>query len=536
MANVKCPECKGPMKIRERRRDNAPFWGCANFPVCHGTRRYVKPGRKPKGIPNPTIQQKRIFDWVKTGTGNAIVEAVAGSGKTTTCLEAMKFTKGKVAFCCFNKHIANELQEKAPEHVDVATLHSFGLQAITKKLGRPIIRDRKVHDIIDELLPPANTAEEFTNRNDLSKCLIRLTGLVKNLLLNPRHKKKLQEVIIRYGVDMGVTPKITFQSVCEYLPEIIIRCYERTAVVDFDDMVWLPVKLKMTMEKYDWVFIDECQDLNACQIKMVTQMATKKTRIVAVGDSFQSIYGFRGADVNAVQNIADIIKPTFLPLTVTWRCPKSHVQLARCLVPHIEASPTASEGVVRGYEYKQAIEHMQPGDMVLCRVNAPIVRVAFALIARGTKAVVRGRDIGKGLISLIKRLGSDTITDLYGDLRQYVAVESNKLAKAEMKSQIEILEDKAECIYIIAEGCGSTTELIAKIEEMFSDQVHGVVCSSVHKAKGLEAETVYILDQHLMPHPRALEPWELAQEHNIEYVALTRSKMNLYFFDTPRRM
>lgn len=52
--------------------------------------------------------------------------------------------------------------------------------------------------------------------------------------------------------------------------------------------------------------------------------------------------------------------------------------------------------------------------------------------------------------------------------------------------------------------------------------------STIHKAKGLEAERVFILKPDLMPHPKAKRGWEIDQENNLRYVAITRSKRELY--------
>jgi DNA helicase-2/ATP-dependent DNA helicase PcrA len=64
---------------------------------------------------------------------------------------------------------------------------------------------------------------------------------------------------------------------------------------------------------------------------------------------------------------------------------------------------------------------------------------------------------------------------------------------------------------------------------IFSDDQVGVVFSSVHRAKGLEAKRVYILSPELMPHKMATKPWELEQERNIEYVAITRTLSELVY-------
>jgi len=73
-------------------------------------------------------------------------------------------------------------------------------------------------------------------------------------------------------------------------------------------------------------------------------------------------------------------------------------------------------------------------------------------------------------------------------------------------------------------------KLIEEIEALFG-QGGGIKLSSVHRAKGLEAERVFLLDPHRMPSSRAEKDWELEQENNLIYVAYTRARRALWFID-----
>jgi superfamily I DNA/RNA helicase len=75
----------------------------------------------------------------------------------------------------------------------------------------------------------------------------------------------------------------------------------------------------------------------------------------------------------------------------------------------------------------------------------------------------------------------------------------------------------------IAQQCRTVMELVEKLRMMFSDKVEGVVFSSIHRSKGLEAKNVYILHGELLPHPKAREGEEMEQEMNCKFVAITRS-------------
>jgi superfamily I DNA/RNA helicase len=248
-------------------------------------------------------------------------------------------------------------------------------------------------------------------------------------------------------------------------------------------------------------------------------------RIVAVGDRYQSIYGFRGADVDAIPNLIENLEAETLPLSITYRCPKSHVQLLNDLFPMIplECSETAIQGEIRDLGKEGFIKEVKQGDMVLCRCNAPLVPLAFELIRKGIKAIIRGRDIGTNLLSIVRRMKAVDIKDLNIKLEDYCHKEVSKLLDREKSIAAQSLQDKIDTINALMDGTNTISDLEDKIENIFSDTNVGVVFSSVHKAKGLEAEKVYILEPKLMPHPMAKHDWEKAQESNIKYVAYTRS-------------
>jgi len=209
------------------------------------------------------------------------------------------------------------------------------------------------------------------------------------------------------------------------------------------------------------------------------------------------------------------------------------VRLAQELVPRIEAAEDTAEGVVGSISESEFSNMVRPGNLVLCRCNAPLVRPAFELIRRGVKAVILGRDIGKGRVTLVEKIQRKArVTSLNGTLAEiadYTRREVSKLIAAGKGGRTQALEDKQETILALADGCKTVAELKCKIEEVFSDTREGVVFSSVHKAKGGEAERVFVLRPDLMPHPKATRPWELQQERNVKYVALTRAKRELYF-------
>ncbi len=531
--NSTCPHCGQPVrKDKDTIAKKAGKWGHAICPRESGqpfTSKVVEAAVESVSTFIPSRYQQGVFDFITSGKGHAVVSAVAGSGKTTTIVQALRLTspESKVAFLAFNKHIANELAKKSPPHVKVCTLHSLGLASL-RQLGKIKIDEYKLDNIIDEFLPIDRDAPKdviaalYSLRNNLKK----LVSLVKATLCNSNDAAAIQQTADHYGLELNGDE----ETIIGLLPQVLGRCAEDDRTVDFDDMIWLPVHLNLTLEKFDWVFVDEAQDLNKSQVELVLRSVAETGRVIAVGDSSQAIYAFRGADTEAIGNIVAALNAVTLPLSITYRCPLSHVRLAQTIVPHLEAGPNAIEGIVENVSEDGVAERAKNGDMIICRVNAPLISLAFKLIRKGIKAVVRGRDIGKNLSDLIRKFNANSIDELCVRIDDYARRESLRLVRRRDRESLQIqLDDKVDTLRAVISDCATVPDVLYRLESLFSDDVEGVVLSSVHRAKGLEANRVFILRPDLLPHPRAVSSWQIEQENNARYVALTRSKSELYF-------
>ena len=102
----------------------------------------------------PSIYQEAIFDFIQNGTGNCVIDAVAGSGKTSTIVKALKMIPSdkKVIFVAFNKSIVNELISRVPKNVEVKTMHSFGFGAVRYNMGNVQMKEDKIMDTIKQLV------------------------------------------------------------------------------------------------------------------------------------------------------------------------------------------------------------------------------------------------------------------------------------------------------------------------------------------------------------------------------------------------
>lgn len=512
---------------------------------------------QPKKQFKPTAHQQAIYDFISdpvafclaqhlTFSLHAVVEAVAGSGKTTTILNALSITPqdAQVAFVAFNTHIAKTLKQRAPAHVFVSTLHSLGNQNLkqhikdtTGKYPEIDTKGDKLSDIFEEFWPVSKAALQaglidkkqrslhFAKRLGMRS----LVSLAKSILVDANNHEAVYAMIDRYSIDIDTDFVV---EAVERLPYVLQKCLENTETIDFDDMLWMPIALNIDLQKFDYLFVDEAQDLNQCQIQFVLRSIAPEGRVIAVGDRNQSLYAFRGADSNAIPNIIEALSAITLPLSITFRCPASHVRMAQKIVPQIQARDNAPEGEILELAYFSLVQSLHVGDIVACRTNGPLVRPAFECIRRGMKAVIRGKDIGASLVQTVRRFGTDDLASFDVALGEYYENEYRKLIDKGKEMQALQLEDKVKTLRAIMSEVNSVPELINKIQMLFDDGAAGVVFTSVHKVKGLETETeqqsVFLLRPDLMPHPKAKSQDDMQQELNCLYVAITRSKNKLY--------
>lgn len=197
----------------------------------------------------------------------------------------------------------------------------------------------------------------------------------------------------------------------------------------------------------------------------------------------------------------------------------------------IESHPNAPEGSVRTLSKWTSVDILN-SDAILCRNTAPLISTAFSLLLARRTVQVLGRDIGQGLAALVKKLKADNLQDLEVKLNEYHKSKTEELIKKDKESKIQSITDKVECIRIFARNSTSIDGLLDGIKKMFEDKVNAITLATVHKAKGLEWTNVFILNRHLMPSKFATQPWQLQQEQNLIYVAVTRAKLNLTYINS----
>lgn len=526
----------------------------------------------------PSPAQQAFYNWVSHGKGNCILNAVAGAGKTTTILNGIARMKGKVWFGVYNKKMATEIKEKIEgrkdlakraqfseknERVESSTFHSLGFSIVRSAAGKGAsvdVDEKKVLRIIERIIAEKEATGQ-QRRDDLRD----LAGAVEGIVSMAKNRGFVSEnVARRYGLtdasNVGAWMDMleTF-DLLESIPEglesqainfaraVLSRSNQDTTAVDMDDMVYLPLACDMRLapwHQFNWVLVDEAQDTNPTRRALARKVMAQGARLVAVGDPHQAIFGFTGADNDSLKQIRDDFKAKELPLTVTYRCPKAVVAHAQNWVSHITAHESAPEGIVESVDYASFVDSLPMIDRtaysetaILCRYNKYLVGLCFKMIRMGLPAKIEGRSIGEGLVKLATRWKSvKTVNGLETKLREYEEREVAKaLAKQQEQKADRVTDEVATIMTIIervrANGLDRVEDVVAAIEEIFADGVAGkglITLCSAHKSKGLEWETVFILDREkLMPSKFARQDWQVEQERNLIYVAVTRAKHRL---------
>jgi superfamily I DNA/RNA helicase len=271
----------------------------------------------------------------------------------------------------FNRPIADEMTKKLRtagldwKEALSNTVHGFGLSGLkrlfpnakwNRKDGGPDVDESKVNNLLrDEMKKDGQFGVEVA---PYASMIVKMIGMAKQRALGVLGSIDDHSAWFSIINDFQMDDELVEGADdLEYAVNVAIAYYKKsldlckTTSIDYSDMILAPLYFKARFWLYDWVMIDESQDTNPARRALARAILKPGGRLVSVGDKFQAIYGFTGADFDAM----DLIKKEFdcaeLGLSMTWRCPVKAVQRAQRLVPGIQARPDASEGSERVVYY-----------------------------------------------------------------------------------------------------------------------------------------------------------------------------------------
>lgn len=508
----------------------------------------------------PSPQQQAVTDLALSGQDlNIVVKAYAGCGKTTCIISTArayleKFSDRTVFITSFSKAICNELEARLQgvKGASSSTLSSAGNRLCVKFLGKRYFMSRH-----EKRPPSVVTWERIDSAVTAYRKVFGTAGAGDFLIVNSTKSALVKIVNWIKATDPLFTTWKPFREAAEQflenLPEgleeecleacaqvayksVLLLLYEVTegsgrVEIDFPDQVFLPVRLGGIRPLYDFVIVDEAQDMNKAQLLLARALC--KIHMMIVGDPNQAIYGFAGADSGAIDRMTAELSANVLPLSVTYRCPKSVVRLAQEYVPDFTAHDANPEGEVTDPATETLMfEQAEPGDMVLSRRNAPLMEKCLGFLKRGKRSVIAGRAIGKMLLDVATRLEGkepyannlDLLTRLedWKDRETEKVLQFYKSEEAQTK-KIDSLNDVWEVFSAMSEYIPTPEGIKAELDSLFLDIKNHkdfIVCQTLHKSKGLEAPNVFILRDGFGGEEEA--------ERCLAYVGVTRTKKRLY--------
>lgn len=297
-------------------------------------------------------QQQAIVKEIETGEGSLIVQARAGCGKTFTLVEGVIRTivdnkLGSAVLMAFNKAAAVEFETRIENmgakymEVDTGTVHSLGFGA-WRRSHRCKVEGYKVWNLVRSHESGENVYKVHGSAINKLVSLAKQSGA--GIVFNIEDRNEYVNIVEHYDIDANGSTDAIVDAAITVLKE---SNAEGDTLVDFDDMIYLPLLHNVNMRQYDFVCIDEAQDTNVTRRLLALRMLKPNGRLIAVGDDKQAIYGFSGANSDSLDLIRHELNAKVLPLSITYRCPQAVVAEANKLVPDLTAHESAPIGIVR---------------------------------------------------------------------------------------------------------------------------------------------------------------------------------------------
>lgn len=469
-------------------------------------------------MPVFTEQQQAVIAAIRRGE-SVDARAVAGSGKTTTLVEALQGFNKPALTLAFNKRNAEDLAARVPPTVHAKTMNALGHAAWATHISRRLtVQTDKTRSILREVIAKKPILPDQFIATTRLVSLAKAFGITPGTLSLP--PPDIEEW--RNRADERDIPNDVFDECVENALDVLRISVNQAwkGIIDFDDQLYMPVLFNARFPRYAAVFVDEAQDLSTLQHIMVERI--KSDQIGIIGDPNQAIYSFRGASSNSYYELAARFGTTNYPLTLSFRCPKVVAAEAMLYVPDFSVPDTAIEGEI----IEATSAELKPG-AILCRYNAPLVKLAFRALREGKPFNYLGRDFLSGILAIHKRAPTPSDLDAWLQIRLREAKTDG--AKDRSHDQYHSLLTLHEA----SERMQKPIEFIIKSMMEESRNANATILSTVHKAKGLEWERVTFLnyagaganagDEEASASASA----SANQENNINYVGVTRAQHSL---------
>lgn len=463
-------------------------------------------------------EQLAIIKWVEE---NILIDRVVNGTLTKVPID----NQTSIIGVTYNREAADQLGRRTHKTVECKTHHGWGAKVLKDKYGYIKLNSKRSEVIIEKL-----TGKSIRQSKEGFKWLAaaRYLEKLKDELLDPTEPNLLY-VASKYD-DLAAfkpTPEM-IGMIGQMIP--LHKVPDRAVGIDFIDQVWLALFL-LRRSIFDLAIVDEAQDQSAARLQLAEAIATHK---IYVGDGDQSINYFSGADCYSIDKIKDRVD-AILPLKLSFRCPPNVIRRLNNLKPKAKLRGLDKpEGEVRRVQLDEVASLVEAKNekgetygtnLMICRYNAPIIRVTLKLIAEGIPCRILGDRLVDQLCKTVDNRRATTLDELEDKLNKYEKVVCNGLEDY-VKEQFV---DKLNCIRLVIPLAESVEDVKTQLKRLMkpAGKDH-VLCATIHKSKGMEAHNVWIMFPPIQSDKARTEEQKI-QESNVEYVAESRTSCNSYY-------
>lgn len=502
---------------------------------------------------SPTPEQQIILSAAKDSKESLMITAFAGTGKTSTLVMIANALPVQPAIAlAFNTSIKKELERRFPPFWKVMTLNGLGHRAWMSAIrGKAInLDERKLGRLTTTVFKDFSYQGDEDAWSSIRQLVEKAmqAGIVPSSRPHKGFRSDTPEQWAMLADEswMQGVGETEIAMAREILARSVAESFEGT--ISFSDQIYMPVCFNGQFPRYPLLMGDEVQDWSV--MNRVMAQRTCSGRFILVGDPAQAVYSFRGADSQSMTRLR-ALRPSWidLPLSVTFRCPKVVVDRQQGHVSGFQAFHTNAIGEVVKFQrfplkpYGYGDESLVPQTWdwkkveqaagkrsvaILSRNNAPLLKIAFKLLRQNVPVSMLGRDIGKALVALSRKVLPDddmSAPECVQTVDQWRDSQADLARANGQEEKVANLHDQAECLLAVIEGARAENAAAIRwyLKELFERAAGHVTISTIHRAKGLEWSCILHLDPWRIPSKHAQHnPVQMQQEMNLKYVAETR--------------
>ena len=533
--------------------------------------------------------QEKILNFFLTHPhDNILVNALAGCAKSSTICLLTEHTTTSDIYLAFNNSVAEEFRQKIKNpKTKVSTIHAlaYGIMnanledksstgGFGKRSFRADLDNLKIYKIVEDYF----ASYDFLEKVFLKENYVSLYNLVRLTMTDINNADEIERLIDCHSLffdfehNFKRPSKQEVASVIKYINQQDWELFDKFHSIDFTDMTYITYwKIKNKewkvpyYKRYTNIYLDEVQDNNRLQQAYLPLIKRKGGRYVIVQDKNQAIYFFSGADANACKRYSTMFSPiTEFELPICYRCPVSHLtKVNKEFGIPILPRENAPAGEIQRIEKDEISKYIKGGDLVISRLNKWLAPVILNLVSNGISVYISDKEFVENIKKVVtkkQKVCRDTF-DLENRLKKEVTKYNEKVFKI-LKSNI--YTDEAKTPLSLEEQAATVADSNSKIDNInfvlsvlnYYNRTIGVTSlvkflnylttllniypnnncvrlNSVHKAKGLEADNVFVLNEGKICRDVRNSPEMQQQEKNLSYISLTRAKNKMYLVKEP---